>query len=81
METEYTEIRFGATAVKKGFVTTDDILNALSVQVHEDLSLGEHRPLGKILLDEDLITAPQLKEVLKAIEENDDEGDGKAVTN
>ena len=81
METEYTEIRFGATAVKKGFVTTDDILNALSVQVHEDLSMGDHRPLGKILLDEHLITAPQLKEVLKAIEENDDDNGEKSVNN
>ena len=80
METEYTEIRFGATAVKKGFVTTDDILNALSVQVHEDLASGEHRPLGTILLDQNLITATQLKEVLKSIEGYDDRDGKKAVT-
>jgi len=80
METEYAEIRFGATAVKKGFVTTDDILKALSVQVHEDLASGEHRPLGTILLDQKLITATQLKEVLKAIEGYDDRDGKKAVT-
>ena len=80
METEYIEIRFGAAAVKKGFVTPGDIMDALSVQVHEDLSSGEHRPLGTILLDKNLITAPQLKEVLKSIEEYDDR-DGMKTAN
>ena len=79
METEYIEIRFGAAAVKKGFVTPSDIMDALSVQVHEDLASGEHRPLGTILLDQNLITAPQLKEVLKAIEKYDDRDGTKTI--
>ena len=80
METEYIEIRFGAAAVKKGFVTPGEIIKALSVQAHENLASGEHRPLGIILLDQKLITAPQLEEVLKAIEGYDD-GDGEKAVN
>lgn len=68
METEYSEIRFGVVAVKKGFVTADHVLTAMKLQVAEDLKSGTHRPIGTILLDQELITAPQIEEVLKCIE-------------
>jgi len=68
MEKEYLEIRFGVVAVKKGFVTPDQIVKAMEVQVAEDLKSGIHRPLGTILLDQELITARQLQEVLKHLE-------------
>ena len=68
METEYHDIRFGVVAVKKGFVTPDQVVKALGVQVAEDLRSGVHRPIGTILLDQEIITAPQIKEVLKYIE-------------
>lgn len=68
METEYLEIRFGVVAVKKGFVTTDQVLKAMKVQVAEDLKSGIHRPIGTILLDQALITASQIEKVLKCLE-------------
>jgi len=69
METDYSEIRFGVVAVKKGFVTPDNIVKALSVQVSENLISGGHRAIGAILLDQGLMTAPQLEEVLSAMDE------------
>ena len=69
METDYSEIRFGVAAVRKGFVTPDHIVKALSVQVSENLISGAHRAIGTILLDQNLITALQLEEVLTAMNE------------
>ncbi len=71
METDYREIRFGVVAVKKGFVTPDQIVKALSVQVSENLISGAHRAIGNILLDQTLITALQLEEILKAMNGTD----------
>jgi len=67
METEYHDIRFGVVAVKKGFVTPDQVVKALSVQLAEDLRSGVHRPIGTILLDQEIITSQQVKEVLSCI--------------
>lgn len=68
METEKREIRFGIIAVKKGFVTPEHIVSALGVQVSEDLTSGKHRPIGSILLEQELITTQQLEEVAELIE-------------
>ena len=67
METDYNEIRFGVVAVKKGFVTPDQIVNALHIQVSENLNSGDHRAIGAILVEQGLLTAPQLDEVLSAM--------------
>ena len=74
MDTENQEIRFGVIAVKKGFVKPDQIVYALSVQVSEDLKSGQHRPIGTILLDQEIITLGQFEEVLKLIRDYDDKG-------
>jgi hypothetical protein len=60
METEPSEVRFGVLAVKMGFVSPDQTVKAMDVQVREDLSTGGHRPLGAILLDLGFITQIQL---------------------
>ena len=69
METDYNEIRFGVVAVKKGFVTPDQIVKALNIQVSENLNSGDHRAIGTILVEQGLMTAPQLEEVLRAMGE------------
>ncbi len=38
MEAEPEEIRFGVIAVQKGFVTPEKVVQALEIQVNEDLS-------------------------------------------
>lgn len=61
------EKRFGNTAVEKGFITPDQLIEALKIQIMEDLEDGTHRPLGKILLEQGLIAMSQVEEVLEAI--------------
>ena len=67
MMTEYVEIRFGAVAIKKGFVTPNQILKAMNIQVAEDLNNGNYKPIELILLDEKLITGVQIEKVRRCI--------------
>ncbi len=59
------EKRFGLIAIKKGFITEEDLIKALSVQVREDVEFGTHRQVGEILLDLDIMNANQIEEVIK----------------
>jgi len=45
------EKRFGAIAVEKGYITKEQLLEAIKIQVEEDLEHGSHRVLGQILLE------------------------------
>ena len=49
MEDRKDEIRFGMVAVEKGFVTPEQVVEALEIQVKENLSAGVHRFIGMIL--------------------------------
>lgn len=59
--------RFGAIAVEKGFITEEQLFQALKIQAKENVAEGKHRLLGQILLEEGLITASQIEEVLEVI--------------
>lgn len=59
--------RFGAIAVERGFITEDQLFQALKIQAKENLAEGKHRLLGQILLEQGLITTPQIEEVLDVI--------------
>ena len=67
MDREAVDIRFGMVAVQKGFIKKEDILRALDIQLGEDFSVGRHRLIGKILLDEGLITLSQVGEVIESL--------------
>ena len=69
METEYTEIRFGVIAVKRGFASPQQIVDALEIQVKDNLSTGEHRRIGKILLDQGILSQLQMEEVVKELDQ------------
>jgi hypothetical protein len=64
---EHYEKRFGINAIDKGFITADDLVKGLTVQVGEDIRKVPHRLLGKILFDMGLMTAQQIEEVLSGI--------------
>ena len=68
METQEIEMRFGVTAVKKGFTTPDQVVKALEIQVKEDLSTGKHRRIGLILLEQGLISQTQMDEVVRELD-------------
>jgi hypothetical protein len=67
METEHLEKRFGILAVEKGFVTADQVIEALRIQVMEDLEKGRHRVIGRILLEQGLMTLSRIDSVLESI--------------
>ena len=71
MEIEHLEKRFGVTAVKMGFITAEQLVEALAVQVAEDIATGDHDLIGKILFEQGIVTMEQIDIVLKemAIEE------------
>jgi hypothetical protein len=64
MGKEDIDLCFGVVAVQKEFIAKDEIRKALEIQLNEDFSIGKHRLIGTILLDEGLITRTQFDEVL-----------------
>ena len=67
METEHLEKRFGIIAVEKGFISPEQLIEALRTQVVEDMEKGEHRIIGRILLEKGIIDATQVEEVLESL--------------
>ncbi len=67
MALEDLDQRFGSIAVKKGFITPEQLIEAISIQVAENIKDNKHRIIGTILRDMGLLTIEQINEVLKAI--------------
>jgi len=59
---------FGAVAINKGFLTIDQFIDAMKVQVKEDMEKAEHRVIGEILSELGLMTASQIKDVLDSLD-------------
>lgn len=70
METQHLEKRFGVLAAEKGFLTADQVIEALRIQVMEDIEKGKHRLIARILLEQGLITLSQIDEVLRSMGKN-----------
>ena len=64
MEIGPLEKRFGTIAVEKGFITIDQLVEAMDIQVMDNVEKGEHRPIGRILLAQGLLTIPPAKYLL-----------------
>ncbi|MFC1823723.1 hypothetical protein ACFL9T_13515 [Thermodesulfobacteriota bacterium] len=65
MDTENFEKRFGMIAVEQGFVSSEQVSEALKLQLEENLEKNSHRFIGKILIDLGYLQQPQLKQVLE----------------
>ena len=61
------EVRFGKVAVDMGYITMDQMLNAIEVQVKENIAFGTHRKIGMILMEQGHLTLDQIDEVLREI--------------
>ena len=68
METDRLERRFGIVAVEKGYVRPEQVLEALIIQVTENVEKKKHRFIGTILVDQGYMKHSQISEVLKAME-------------
>lgn len=64
MEREHLEKRFGLIAVEKGYVEPEHLIDALKTQVVEDMEKGEHRLIGRILLEQGLLSTAQIDNIL-----------------
>jgi len=65
MTSNQKNLRFGVIAVQKGFVTPEQVVDALTLQVKDFFSTGKHRLIGEILLDQGHIDQSQLNEILQ----------------
>jgi hypothetical protein len=61
------EKRFGTIAVEMEFVNREQVLEAMKVQIEQDLDGMEHRRIGSILYSLGYITLPQIEEVLEVL--------------
>ena len=59
--------RFGTIAIDKGYLTEEQLISALKLQVEEDISTGKHRLIGVILYDQGMLDATQIKDILDAM--------------
>jgi hypothetical protein len=57
--------RFGVTAVEKGFVSSEQVIEALAIQARENVEERRNRPIGEILVELGYI---KNAEVLKVLE-------------
>ncbi|RJX28642.1 MAG: hypothetical protein C4531_11405 [Desulfurivibrio sp.] len=64
METQHLEKRFGVIAIESGYVTPREFVDALKIQVMEDIEKGRHRLIGRILLEQGVMTLEQINRVL-----------------
>ena len=55
---------FCMVAIEKGFITSEQLNEALKIQVAEELEGGNRRLTGQILQDKGYITISQIDEVL-----------------
>ena len=64
---EHYEKQFGIIAIEKGFITAENLIETLKIQVEEELQDKTHRLIGEILLDKGYITPTQIQDVLDGI--------------
>lgn len=55
---------FGFIAISRGYVTLNQVQNALAEQLEDYNARRPHRTLGEILLENYLITEEQIKSIL-----------------
>jgi len=59
--------RFGAVAIDKGFITLENLIAAIKIQILENLQGLDHRLIGQILWEEGYIKTEQINEVLESM--------------
>jgi hypothetical protein len=64
---EHYEKQFGIIAIEKGFITADNLIETLKIQVEEEIQYKTHRLIGEILLDKGYINPSQIQEILDGI--------------
>jgi len=60
--------RFGVIAVEKGFITLEQLVEAMTIQILEETEGEKHRLIGQILLSLGYLTSPQIDEVMETMD-------------
>ena len=60
MNTKEISKRYGVKAVERGFITLDQLLMAINIQIVENLEQGEHRLIGRILAELGIISPSRI---------------------
>ena len=58
--------RFGSLALDKGFVNVQQIIEALSIQLKENIEEKRNRPIGEILLQLGYINTQEIKDLIES---------------
>ena len=58
-------VRFGTKAIAKGFITIEQFLEAITLQVQQEHKKGVRTPVGRILLEKGYMDDAQVKEVFE----------------
>ena len=69
MMAEPTEVRFGWVAIQKGYVTPQQVVDALVIQAKENFTTGKHTLIGEILLELGLLKRSQIDEILQSLKQ------------
>ena len=57
---------FGEVAVQKGYAQQEKVMEALKMQLKENMNKdGKQRPIGMIMVQMGIITKAQIEEILK----------------
>jgi len=62
--------RFGEIAIAKGFITAEQLEEALDEQITNDLSNNHHKLIGELLLEKGSMTSVQIAIVLEKLIKN-----------
>ena len=58
--------RFATRSLQKNFITTSQIIEALTIQLKEDIQHKPHRPIGQIFFDLGYMNKDQIDDILQS---------------
>jgi len=67
MTTGKIEDRFGMIAMSKGFISFEQLMKAMAIQIKDEIEIERHTTIGKILMDQGLLEKTQVDEVVKLL--------------
>jgi len=59
--------RFGTIAVEKRFITDTQLMEAIEIQIRDDMEGKEHRLIGTILFEQGYMNTKQVDGVLRSM--------------
>ncbi len=57
--------RFGGVAIEKGFISMDQLIEGLEIQIDEEIEQGVRRVIGAILVEKGYMNLSQVQETLE----------------